>query len=173
MEQAPSDGTAHMHLMTAVKRFMTIGGQSTTHFNMQQASLYLGLQFEELGEKIEEVAKGAVAEGDRLNLSELSVYLKKWGLQFKNGFHQGAIARADRAALLNADFDLAFVSAGAIFSTSTDGIGAVWEGCRSNLDKYRNGVVLKDANGKVQRPEGWTKPNFEKFVDVSDQQPDS
>lgn len=172
-DQYPTNPNAHVQLMTAVKRFMTIAGQTTVGFNARQASLYLGLQFEELSEKIKELASAAVEEHERVHLGNIGVMLESWGDMFKQGDFQGCLMRADRAALLDADYDIAFVSCGAMFSTSTDAFGAAHEGSRSNLDKFPGGVAIRDDNGKVVKPKDWQPPNFAKFVKTDDQQPDS
>lgn len=162
---------AHVSLTTGVHRFMTIAGQTTSRFNAPQASLYLGLQFEELAEKIETITKGTITKLAWDELLNLSTFLKVWAKRFKQGEHQGDLMRAPRHLLVDDDFDIAFVSVGALFSTASDAVGAIMEGNRSNLDKFPNGVVNKDANGKVVKPAGWTPPNFEHFVDTSDQEP--
>lgn len=35
---------------------------------------------------------------------------------------------------------------------------------RSNMDKFPNGVITRDDNGKIKKPENWTPPNLEKIL---------
>jgi predicted HAD superfamily Cof-like phosphohydrolase len=46
-------------------------------------------------------------------------------------------------------------------------VNGAWEEVkRSNLDKidYETGKVIRRADGKILKPEGWTPPNLESFV---------
>ena len=165
--QAADSPNRHVSLTTGVWRFMTIAGQSVTGFNPRQAIMYLGLQFEELAEKIEVMRGGTITQSAGDELLNLSTFLQAWAKRFKEGDHMGDLARSSHKDIIDADYDLAFVSVAALYSTAKDCLGAIMEGNRSNLDKFPGGVCVRDGNGKVVKPAGWEPPNFEPFVDTS------
>ncbi len=146
--------------------FMKKAGQTCHRFNPAQASLYTGLQCEELAEKLSAISEGCLTSDLRDNLKAMAKCLDNLGDQFKQGMFQGAIGRADHAELIDADCDLAWVSIGALYSTAGDGPSALRHVAYTNHDKFRNGVI-KDANGKIQKPADWTPPDFTPFVDTN------
>lgn len=158
---------ASMPLVPAVRHFMRTGGQTIDRFNVRQATLYMGLQLEELAEKVKVLQDGCIEQHGRDRLQPLFDALEAFSGEFKAGEHQGAMLRCDHAQLIDADFDMAWVSIGAIFSTARNGGDAISHGAYTNLDKFRGGVVLRDINGKVQKPPGWRPPDFTPYVDTS------
>ena len=155
-----------MHnLQEGVREFMLGAGDTVGKFNPDQACRYMGYQIEEMAEKIKAAADGALNASDRAYLMQAAANIDALGKQFKAGEFVGAVGRADHDKLIDADFDLAFTSLGALNSTSIDTDGAIHEGCRSNLAKLVDGKVIRDAHGKIQKPAGWTPPDFRPFVD--------
>lgn len=155
-----------MPFIDAIAHFQARCGQSTAGFNPQQVSLYTGLQLEELGEQMAVIAGGCVMHSERMRLLDLADLLKKWSNEFKEGRHTGDLMRCNHADLIDGQFDLAWVAAAALNSTSIDPVGAIAHGSYTNLDKVREGVpVMKDGNGKVQKPANWKAPNFEPYTD--------
>jgi len=67
---------------------------------------------------------------------------------------------------LDALIDILVVTIGAIHSMGADAEGAWNEVMRSNLDKIdpESGTVLKRGDGKVLKPEGWTAPNLDPYL---------
>jgi len=67
---------------------------------------------------------------------------------------------------LDALIDILVVTIGAIHSMGADGEGAWREVMRTNFAKIdpTTGKVRKREDGKVLKPEGWTPPNLEPFV---------
>jgi predicted HAD superfamily Cof-like phosphohydrolase len=67
---------------------------------------------------------------------------------------------------LDALIDILVVTIGAIHSMGADPEGAWNEVMRSNLDKIdpESGRVLKRDDGKVLKPEGWTAPNLDPYL---------
>lgn len=164
-------------IIKAVRQFTEAVGCTTDQFNVRQTALYIGLQLEEMSEKLEEIF------GVRL------IDMRIMSDQFKIGEFDDLVRIADRAAMLDADIDLTWVTLGSAFSQGADVEGAAGEVARANLSKLAeckcvihnwhgmndarrdcpvcNGlgiVAIKDANGKVKKPEGWTPPNIEPFV---------
>lgn len=155
------------NLQEGVRRFLVGVGQSVDRFNPVQATLYTGLQLEEMAEKIHAISGGALTADERAYLEEQSNQIKLLGNLFKSGKFMGNLGRAAHEKLIDADFDLAFVSLGALYSTSIDGDGAIAEGCASNMAKLVDGKAVRDTNGKIKKPAGWVEPDFTKFVDAA------
>lgn len=138
----------------SIGQFMKAAGHSTEGFNVRQAALYTGLQCEELAEKME-----------ALGLNTGAHWLFCLARDFKAGELDHAFVSANRADLLDADIDLAWVSIGAAFSMGADVQGACGEVARANLDKIGpDGVMVKDENGKVVKPDGWEGPELLPFL---------
>lgn len=72
----------------------------------------------------------------------------------------------DDVETLDACFDMIWVIVGYMLSKGYDVEGAWDEGAKSNLAKIdaATGVVIKRADGKVLKPEGWQKPDFSKYI---------
>lgn len=156
---------SEIELVDAVAGFMQIGGQTTGKMNAKQACLYTGLQLEEMGEKIEAIIGGSLTPEAKAHLDKPVVTLKQYANEFKLGLHEGAILRATHADLIDADFDLAWVSIGGINSVAAEPERAIQHGTHTNLAKFPDGVCIKDANGKIQKPADWTPPNFDDYTD--------
>ena len=73
---------------------------------------------------------------------------------------------ADPKECLDALIDILVVTVGAIHSLGADGEGAWNEVMRSNFAKIdtRTGFVTKREDGKVLKPEGWTPPELDQFL---------
>ena len=67
---------------------------------------------------------------------------------------------------LDALIDILVVTIGAIHSMGADAEGAWNEVMRSNLAKIdpESGQVLKREDGKVLKPEGWTAPELDPYL---------
>jgi predicted HAD superfamily Cof-like phosphohydrolase len=77
-----------------------------------------------------------------------------------------AVHAADRVEQLDALIDLLVVTTGALHSMGVDAEAAWTEVMRTNFAKIdpETGKVNKRKDGKVLKPEGWTKPNLEQFI---------
>lgn len=165
-------------LIADVRLFTEAVGCTTDRYNTRQTALYIGLQLEELAEKFDAIyGKGGFV---------LTEDLRQWSDAFKAGHCDIPVSIADRAAMLDADIDLAWVTIGSALSQGADVEGASKEVARANLDKLvpcdehhlginrplndcpkcggRLAYAVKDANGKVTKPEGWRPPNIAPFV---------
>ena len=74
--------------------------------------------------------------------------------------------KKDDTEIIDACFDTIWVIVGYMLSRGWD-LDRIWdEGALSNLKKIdkATGKVLKRADGKVLKPEGWQPPDFSKFV---------
>jgi len=72
----------------------------------------------------------------------------------------------DEIERLDACMDLIWVTLGYCIAKGYNVNGAWNEVAYSNLVKINpeTGKVIKNENGKVMKPEGWTPPNLSKFV---------
>lgn len=72
----------------------------------------------------------------------------------------------DNEAQLDGCMDLIWVILGYCYMKNYDVSGAWAEVARSNLSKIDSvtGKVIKNKNGKVMKPDGWTPPNLKPFV---------
>jgi predicted HAD superfamily Cof-like phosphohydrolase len=77
-----------------------------------------------------------------------------------------ANAAADPKECLDALIDILVVTIGAIHSLGADGEGAWNEVMRTNFAKIdpATGFVTKREDGKVLKPEGWTAPELEQYL---------
>jgi predicted HAD superfamily Cof-like phosphohydrolase len=141
-----------------VKKFAEIAGHTTDQFNVRQTALYIGLQLEEMAEKLSEI----FWEGDGLVTDIVCL-----ADAFKSGSHDVRLLIANHENLLDADIDLAWVTIGSMLSQGANIHGAIAEVTRANLDKFPDGVATKDANGKIKKPEGWRGPDLSPFVNGS------
>ena len=155
-----------VELVDAVHGFMQLGGQTTGRMDAGQACLYTGLQLEELAEKIAAISKGCLTRDAAAPLEALVMLLNLHSLNFKQGRHTGDILRATHVDLIDADFDLAWVSIAALISVSPEPERAIAHGTFTNLDKFRDGKCVKDANGKIQKPADWKRPDFTPYIDT-------
>lgn len=73
---------------------------------------------------------------------------------------------ADKAELLDAALDTAWVALCLAYTIAGDSLPQAWaELHRSNVvDKQVDGSFIKDETGKVRKPASWTPPNFAQFV---------
>jgi NTP pyrophosphatase (non-canonical NTP hydrolase) len=77
-----------------------------------------------------------------------------------------AVKSSDRVEQLDALIDLLVVTTGALHSMGVDAESAWNEVMRTNFAKIdpETGKVNKRKDGKILKPEGWTKPNLESFI---------
>lgn len=150
-------------LSTTVQWFAAAGQQPTEPTpNPGQSAFYLGMQLEELGEK---VAVLSPTDG---------AWLKGLAEGYKRGMMDGAMAQAlqDPAKakeLLDGDIDLLWVSMGGARAQGADVVGALGEVSRANWDKrWADGEFhLDPVTRKVLKPEGWVGPDLAPFVHPS------
>lgn len=151
-------------LVESVYEFNRVAGSVPPgHFDAERVGFYIGMQLEELAEQIRAVLDGCVAYTPLLKrLHEDMVYA---ATTFKEGAFRGAVLRADRAELLDGAIDSTVVSLGAAIYQTPRFREAIAHVLGKNADKAPNGVATRDANGKVMKPAGWTKPDLTPFVD--------
>lgn len=133
-------------------------GNTTDEVNVRQSALYLGLQCEELAEKVDAISIHISSE-----LFSISNDLKK-GL-FDSVISIGMEYKDTRHAMLDADIDLIVVSVGAAMSQGADVIGALLDVLGSNDSKrFEDGELHKDTNGKIIKGPNYTEPDLGKFL---------
>lgn len=84
----------------------------------------------------------------------------------ETGELKDAIIAGDRVEQLDALVDILVVTIGAIRAAGWDGEAAWNEVMKTNFAKVdpTTGKVIKRADGKVLKPEGWTAPELAQFV---------
>jgi predicted HAD superfamily Cof-like phosphohydrolase len=80
-----------------------------------------------------------------------------------------AIIDKNKVEMLDALIDMLVVTIGAIHSAGFDAEGAWKEVMRTNFAKIDKdtGKVVKRADGKVLKPDGWTPPDLGQFLKVN------
>lgn len=147
----------------AVRKFQEAAGDTVDELNIRQMSRYTGMQCEELAEKLALLSTGS-SQASR-DLASFAGMLDQMGEKLKSGVLDIDIARAMaddtvRADVVDADIDLSWVSFGSLNSIGADVFACVDSVATANLSKIGpDGVVLRDANGKIKKPPGWTEPD--------------
>ena len=126
----------------------------------RQVSFYLGMQLEELGEKLSLISPTDGA------------WLKGVAMAYKTGMNDGAVGEALRdnpTELLDADIDLLWVSMGAGRAAGADVIGALGAVSEANWNKRwdDNEFHINPVDNKVMKPDGWTAPDLTAYVHPS------
>ena len=103
--------------------------------------------------------------GGKLNPEQYSLYRKL--IAEEVGELNEAVENCDRVEQLDALIDILVVTIGAIHSMGADAEGAWKEVLKTNLAKINpaTGKVIKRADGKVLKPEGWIPPNLASFLE--------
>ncbi len=137
--------------------FVKAGQQpAMPEFNAQQVCFYLGMQLEELAEKLSLIFGSADAFVCSLNTS---------ADEFKRAteYTQAIVTRAVKrnpALWLDADLDLIWVSLGGVRALGVEPSAAYALVADANWAKFPDGVVTRDANGKVMKPPGWREADL-------------
>jgi predicted HAD superfamily Cof-like phosphohydrolase len=66
--------------------------------------------------------------------------------------------------MLDADMDLIWVTLGSARAQGANAGYAYHLVSEANWAKFPNGVVTKDANGKVVKPAGWLEPDLTEAI---------
>lgn len=139
-------------------------------FNADRETFYTGMQLEELAEKMAAIADGEVEPHARQRLRDFAVAMDDMAKEFKNQKHVGAVLRADRKALLDADCDMAVVTAGSMtYQTKhfREALAHVLDknDAKFHTDANGNKFASRDTNGKILKPVGWTPPDLDPFIE--------
>lgn len=154
-----------MDFVEQVVEFNEVAGTGAS-FDTRKVALYIGLQLEEMAEKIEALAEYPESKH---SIDLLKYTLERYSKSFKEGLYDKNVEGIDRIEALDADIDLAVVALGGACAMGAKVKAAANEVMRSNLAKFPiddNGkrYAVKDANGKVVKPSYWTPPNLEGMV---------
>ena len=101
---------------------------------------------------------------DEVNVDQFALYVKLINEECNELIE--AITANDHVETLDALVDILVVTIGAIHSMGADAEGAWKEVMRTNFAKINKdtGKVEKREDGKVLKPDGWTPPDLEPFV---------
>lgn len=137
-----------------IRKFNTLAGNTDDVFHIRQAAMYMGLQCEEMSEKL-----------NNLDMPKLAETLHLAGMEFKRGLLDNKFVNVDRHAIMDDDIDIFVVTIGSLLSQGVDIHGAINEVNRANMDKvWEDGTMHRDANGKIVKPDGWIEPDLKPFV---------
>lgn len=137
-----------------IRQFNQLAGNTTNTFNARQSALYMGMQLEELAEKLA-----------HLGFTTTSGTMQTLGRQFKQGGFDDLFSAVDRTHLIDDDVDLIVVTIGSMLSQGVDIEGALSEVSRSNMSKvFPDGTLHKDDNGKIVKSPEYTAPDLRPFV---------
>lgn len=156
-----------MDFVSKVKLFNDIAGTKEV-FDQRKAAMYVGLILEEVAEMIESF-KAESCESRVKEFHEIA-------MKFKSGELDYLLDNVDRVEFLDAAVDIAVVALGAGISIGADIEKACHKVADNNLEKFPvvNGVhtVLKDANGKVRKPEGYKSVTLDDCIHYISKQKD-
>ena len=129
--------------------------------DVRQVAFYLGMQLEELAEKVTAVF-GPKAAADVMNA--LGDKLKRG--TYDDEVHAALTNPAAAKELLDGDIDLLWVTVGAAQAAGSDVYGAYGKVCEANWAKrWSDGTFHRDpTTGKVLKPEGWQAPDLSSSV---------
>jgi len=101
---------------------------------------------------------------DNVNVDQFALYVKLINEECNELIE--AITANDHVETLDALVDILVVTIGAVHSMGADAEGAWKEVMRTNFAKINKdtGKVEKREDGKVLKPDGWTPPDLEPFV---------
>lgn len=137
-------------IIGTVNQWNLDAGRTQGYFNPRQAAFYLGMQCEELAEKLAACGLETNAE-----------ILDHLGKELKQGTWDAQVMQADRKTMLDGDADLVVVTIG-----SAQGIGSDFQRAMDKVlaaneaKRFADGQLHKDANGKILKPEGWQPPDL-------------
>lgn len=164
------DGTWTMkkkerNFVREVVEFNRLAG-GTGEFDSRKVALYVGLQLEEMAEKIESIPS------PRNELGKLRTALEYHATLFKSGKFDALVEQMtheQRVEALDADIDLAVVALGGACALGAEVELAANEVMSSNMskcteDEQGNRYMAKDENGKVIKGKNFFKPNLKNYV---------
>ena len=143
-----------MNLIHEIIQWNEDAGNTSDKFNKRQSALYVGLQCEELAEKLKV-----------LGLTVQAYQLDEIGGKFKAGKFDHHFHAVHCKEMLDADMDLIVVSVGAAMSQGANVEGAMAEVLRSNDSKRDSaGRLNKDDNGKIIKDPGYSPADLEPYL---------
>lgn len=112
----------------------------------------------------EDINKFAIACDQKPNKKNYTMYLDL--IREEINELEDAVKDNDRVEQLDALIDILVVTLGAVRAGGFNGKGAWKEVMNTNFAKInpKTGKVIKRADGKVLKPEGWKAPELKKFI---------
>ena len=120
---------------------------------IEQACIQVGCHIEEFHEML-------------WSMSMQSVEIQNLEESFKNceKMAMADVKFCNRSELLDSLVDQIVTAVGVGHMMGMDVLGALEEVNRSNFSKLVDGKAIFDKNGKIDKPESYSRPNLEKFV---------
>lgn len=147
--------------------WFAIAGQMTPlEFNYRQAKFYIGLQLEEMAEKL-----ALIYGPNNQFVRDMEYQADKFKSIHTTSLDIEVIAAIQKSPqdFLDADMDLIWVTIGAATAQGADVPGAWSEVDGANWEKFIHTPgggykCIKDENGKIKKPEGWQAPNHSEYI---------
>jgi hypothetical protein len=156
--------------------FNEIGGKPQ-EYDAKLLTFYIGFIIEELLELFDTLVPSEDStmshENDdymsALNLEAACGILRQLETDFKTGKYASFVRPRHRVEMLDGALDIAVVALGVAIGVGADVNAAANEVADNNLSKYPfdesgHRVVLKDENGKIQKPPGYRKVQLGKYL---------
>ena len=142
-------------LIQQTNRWFVHAGQQPAmpHPDAKQLCLYIGLQLEEIEEKIRLIYGCPLG-----SLVDLSAQFKAASPTLQQMAYEAMSEHP--AEMLDADMDLIWVTLGSARAQGANAELGYALVTQANWAKFPDGVVTKDSNGKVQKPAGWVEPDL-------------
>ena len=121
----------------------------------EQACVQIGVHLEEVAEMLHELG----CNYESVVIDNLADAYKE-----KHECLVNEIQQVDRVKLLDSLLDQGVTGQGVAHTLFMDYDGGMEEVERSNASKLVDGKPIFDKNGKIDKPESYSKPNLDKFV---------
>jgi predicted HAD superfamily Cof-like phosphohydrolase len=121
----------------------------------EQACVQIGVHLEEVAEMLHELG----CNYESVVIDNLADCYKE-----KHECLVNEIQQVDRVKLLDSLLDQGVTGQGVAHTLFMDYDGGMEEVERSNASKLVDGKPIFDKNGKIDKPESYSKPNLDKFV---------
>ncbi|AUR85050.1 NTP pyrophosphohydrolase-like domain [Vibrio phage 1.067.O._10N.261.52.C9] len=125
---------------------------------LEQACIQIGCHYEEFSEML----MANVDDSASILVDDLAGEYKKCDAQHVSFIK--CMDNEDKQELLDSLVDQIVTAVGVGHMMGMDVLGALDEVNRSNFSKLVDGKAVFDENGKIDKPESYSRPNLEKFV---------
>jgi Uncharacterized protein conserved in bacteria len=132
--------------------------------DVRQVAFYLGMQLEEVAEKLEAVLGSGSETAREVQALATRFKQREFDAQVADTLNNPKGAKA----LLDGDCDQVWVSIGSARAQGADVLGAYEAVDRANWNKrFPDGTFHLSEAGKVLKPEGWEAPDLSNFIHPS------
>lgn len=141
--------------MDELKRALEWHKQAVPNPTDKNKCIALGVHFEEIAEMMESLDLSGEAD-DMHNLASAFKLCQGWAMS--------VALKAHKIGLADSIFDQNVTSCGISNAYGFDHIGGLGEVNDSNCSKFVDGKAVFDANGKIDKPVSYRKPDLTRFI---------